>query len=103
MKRFYEMRIPRETLGKTKLRTGLASVLHRWPWHKVTSNFLNGREKRKIHVPCHTIYYNKDPQKETKITAHLTWKKKKLGIYLCRKRERKGHFIQGRFGFNGTL
>jgi hypothetical protein len=29
--------------------------------------------------------------------------KKKLGIYLCRKRERKGHFIQGRVGFNGTL
>jgi len=97
MKRFYEMRIPRETLGKTKLRTGLASVLHRWPWHKVTSNFLNGREKRKIHVPCHTIYNNKDPQKETKITAHLTWKKKKARNLSVQKKRKKRALYTGSF------
>jgi hypothetical protein len=32
--------------------------------------------KREKFMYLVTLYYNKDPQRETKITAHLTWKKK---------------------------
>ena len=99
MKRFYEMRIPRADEISNKTCICIVSMAIA----QGHLQFSKRKGKEKFHVPCHATYYNKYPFKETKIIAHLKWKKKKAtNLSLCKK-EVKRNFLQGRCGFKGTL
>jgi hypothetical protein len=63
---------------------------------------MDGKREKFMYLVTQYIII-KTLKKKQKLLLISHGKKKKLGIYLCRKRERKGHFIQGRFGFKGTL